>query len=228
MKSYLLTLCVLSVVSTIGFAEEAADDKFKIPGLEISANVSLVSDYIFRGITQTDNKPAIQGGFDLSHESGFYAGVWGSNVDFGGDESIELDYYGGYSLDIMEDLNIKVGYIYYDYPGASELDFDEATLAITYKMITASAAYGWNFAGIDGNESLYLNLAGSFDLPYEFNLTVAVGHQEHEAGKNYWDYKVAVSREFLGLTFGIAYTDVSDIDLGDNTDSIVGSVSKSF
>ena len=67
----------------------------------ISANVALTSNYIFRGQTQNNEDPALQGGFDFEHGSGFYAGVWGSNVDFGGDESTELDFYGGWGLSLI-------------------------------------------------------------------------------------------------------------------------------
>ncbi len=222
MKKYTLLTCTALLLASETFAA-----KTEIPGLEINGNVSLVSDYIFRGITQTDNKPAIQGGFDLTHESGLYASIWGSNVDFGGEESLELDYIIGYKVTVS-DVTINAGYIYYDYPGARDLDFDEVTLSVGYEMFTLLAAYGWNFAGVHSNESLYLNLEGSFDLPYDVGLSVAIGHQEQEAGKNYWDYSIGFEREFLGLDFGLAYTDVSDIDLGDNTDTIVASVSKEF
>ncbi len=66
---------------------------------EITGNASVVSDYNWRGITQTAGDPAIQGGIDYAHESGFYAGAWGSNVDFGDccDENLETDLYFGWS-----------------------------------------------------------------------------------------------------------------------------------
>ena len=85
---------------------------------EISGNVSLTSDYRFRGISQSDTQLAVQGGFDIAFENGLYVGVWGSNVDFGAGAApdLELDYYVGFSGDISEDVGFDVGYIYYDYP----------------------------------------------------------------------------------------------------------------
>ena len=81
-----------------------------VPALaEISGNVALTTDYRFRGISQTDRNPAVQGGFDWSHDSGFYLGTWGSNVDFAG--SLELDYYGGYANNINDNLAYDVGVI---------------------------------------------------------------------------------------------------------------------
>ena len=80
--------------------------------VEVSANVALTTDYRFRGISQTDEKPAIQGGFDVALDNGIYIGTWGSNVDFA--NSLELDYYIGFANDINEDWSYDVGYIYYD------------------------------------------------------------------------------------------------------------------
>ncbi len=88
---------------------------------EISANVALVNDYRFRGISQSNKNPALQGGFDYAAESGFYIGTWGSTVDFDSttdfNGSLELDIYAGWGFDIGENSNIDVGYIYYAYPG---------------------------------------------------------------------------------------------------------------
>lgn len=63
---------------------------------QVSGNVGVVSNYLFRGVTQTDDGAAVQGGFDFEHESGFYTGTWLSNVDFGGKEDVEVDLYAGY------------------------------------------------------------------------------------------------------------------------------------
>jgi uncharacterized protein (TIGR02001 family) len=86
-----------------------------------TANVNLVSDYRFRGITQTWGKPAIQGGADISHENGLFAGTWASNVS--GNEypggSLEWDLYGGYNLKLSDDVTVPLGAIYYYYPGAN-------------------------------------------------------------------------------------------------------------
>lgn len=96
-----------------------ADDK-----LALSANVALTTDYVFRGVTQTASQPAIQGGFDASYKL-FYAGVWASNLDWGGGPngqdlaSIEMDWYGGIRP-TWQGLNFDIGAIYYSYPGACD------------------------------------------------------------------------------------------------------------
>ena len=89
---------------------------------EISANVALATDYVFRGVSQTDNQFAIQGGFDWAHDSGFYLGTWASNVDsnfFGGatDPQIELDLYGGFANEFGNGFGYDLGYLRYQYPG---------------------------------------------------------------------------------------------------------------
>ena len=86
-----------------------------------SSNVSLVSDYLYRGILQTGTNPAIQGGFDLAHASGVYAGVWGSSISWLGDAGIpnsgtEIDTYAGYK-GAAGDVSYDVGFLRYNYPG---------------------------------------------------------------------------------------------------------------
>ena len=85
-----------------------------IVSADVSSNVSASSNYLFRGVTQTDGAAAVQGGLDYEHASGFYAGGWGSNVDFGDGSSYELDLYAGFSGSV-EELGYDVGYIYWVY-----------------------------------------------------------------------------------------------------------------
>jgi uncharacterized protein (TIGR02001 family) len=112
-KHHLAAVLLAAAIAPAALAQDA-------PPYTLTANVNLVSDYYFRGLTQTWGKPAIQGGFDFAHASGFYAGVWGSNVSgkqFAGG-SMELDLYGGYNFKIGEDFTLGAGAIYYYYPGA--------------------------------------------------------------------------------------------------------------
>ncbi len=85
-----------------------------------TGNMSLVSDYRFRAISQTFGKPAIQGGFDYSHASGLYAGNWNSNISEGAGfpaGNIEMDFYGGWKKS-WGDWGLDIGAIYYAYPGS--------------------------------------------------------------------------------------------------------------
>ena len=110
----------------------------------LTGNFGVFSQYIFRGLTQTNRKPAAQGGFDYSHESGFYAGTWMSNISwlkenassvppgsvqgtYGGGGSLEADFYGGYKWSLPNDFVLDLGTLYYWYPG----DINPATQALT-------------------------------------------------------------------------------------------------
>ena len=110
----------------------------------VSANVSFTSDYIWRGMTQSDG-PAIQGGFDYAAESGFYAGIWGSNVNFNDGAGSELDYYFGYGFEAGA-IGVDLGYVAFDYPdNTAGLDFEEIVIGLSY------ADFGLTFAlGQDG------------------------------------------------------------------------------
>jgi hypothetical protein len=97
---------------------EAATPGTNFAGFTLTGNAGLFSDYRFRGFTQTGYKPAFQGGFDLSHASGFYIGNWNSNVEQGlyRGASLEMDFYGGYKYTFLEDFTVDVGGYYYFYP----------------------------------------------------------------------------------------------------------------
>ena len=107
----------------------------------VSANVAFASDYVWRGMTQSDG-PAIQGGFDFEAESGFYAGIWGSNVNFNDGAGSELDYYFGYGFSVG-DLGIDIGYVAFDYPkNETGLDFEEIVLGFSLGNFGLTHALG--------------------------------------------------------------------------------------
>lgn len=182
---------------------------------EISANVTLASDYVWRGISQTQNNGAIQGGFDYNHESGFYAGVWASNVDFDSDTSIEMDYYVGYGFNITEELTADVGILKYTYPDESELNFTEAYANLSYMGFTLGYA---STGTVTADESTdHFTVAYETELPKEVSLAVSYNLYDFKAknfGDNEEEYKywsLGVSKSFYGLDFGLTYTD-TDLD----------------
>ena len=130
-----------------GIASAASLSALALPAVaaaEVSANIGVVSNYLFRGVTQTDDSAAVQGGLDYAHESGFYAGTWASTVDFGPDSAnYELDLYAGYGGSIG-DLGFDAGYVYYAYPDGDDLDFGEIYGSLTYSYLTAGLAYTVN------------------------------------------------------------------------------------
>ena len=171
----------------------------------VTANVGLVSDYVWRGISQTTHKPAIQGGFDYAHSSGFYAGVWGSNVSWivdtaattaGGSASLELDTYFGFKNSFAEDFTYDVGFIRYNYPGSytpaastgvagtnlGKADTDEIYGAIGYKWFTAKYSYGLgSFLTLpDAKGTNYLDLTASYPIADSgFTVAAHVGKQTY-------------------------------------------------
>ncbi len=128
MRKSILTLAVLSTLALPSFAsaaEEAAETTAKAPesAWSLTSNVGFVSDYYARGVSQSWHKPAVQGGIDVAHSSGFYAGAWGSSVtpNTFPDATVELDAYAGYngSIPAVDGLGYSVGAIGYFYPGGS-------------------------------------------------------------------------------------------------------------
>lgn len=118
---------------------------------EVSGNVSLGTDYVYRGISQTSENPAVQGGFDIESDGGLYAGIWGSNVDFDG--SIELDLYVGYGGSLSETVSYDVGVLRYEYPddeqaGASESSFNEVYASFNGRVNAGPCLVSRLFPGV--------------------------------------------------------------------------------
>lgn len=220
-----------------------------------SASAALTTDYVFRGISQTDEEPAIQGSFDYAHPSGIYIGVWGSGVDEAVSKgNVELDYYAGYGRELFKDFSFDLSFIYYNYPGGGdnpEPDYFEVHLGLAYKLadlplspsITAGYNYSPDFFGEDGNAH-YVNGLLELSLPYEFILAGEVGYQDVEGdettgkgqgegggdGFDYIHWRVGLSKELLGFTLDLSYHDTNEEDfLGEIADErVVFTVSRSF
>ena len=223
---------------------------------EISANATLASDYVFRGISQTDNQLAIQGGFDYAWNNGFYVGTWASNVDpdffsdAGHDPQTEVDLYGGYSGE-YNGVAYDVGYLRYEYPGFGDADTNEIYVSGSYANFGLSLNYSDELAFLPSSESAFY-IAASYDmeLPSDFGLSFHVGHSFGDAfdvssaettakkfglTESYTDWSIGISKSWMGADFGLTYTDIN-IDKDDCDDSLtdicdqkfVASISKSF
>jgi len=168
-----------------------------------SANVAMTTDYVWRGVSQTNEDPAIQGGFDYEHESGFSFGTWGSNVDFGSVENMELDLYGAYSHS-FGDLGASIGFIRYMYfDSGNDIDFTEINGSLSYKWLTFSIANDFD------NDNLYYSLGASYDLPQGLSLAATVGKYEFDSGDDYVHYSIGVSKEIGGFGFDLTYHDTN-------------------
>ncbi|WP_010542871.1 TorF family putative porin [Sphingomonas elodea] len=145
MKTRLVAAALLGL-SSPAFAQETEAPK----SITVSGSVALVSDYRFRGVSQSDKEMAVQGGLTATHESGLYASVWGSNLagwgTFGG-SNMELDLVGGYKLPIGGGAALDVGVTWYMYPGgASKTDFAEPYAKVSGSIGPVSALAGVAYA----------------------------------------------------------------------------------
>ena len=207
-------------------------------GAEITGNVAMTSDYVWRGISQTENSPAIQGGFDYSHESGFYAGTWGSNIDALG--SIEIDLYAGFASETESGLAWDLGVISYQYPGdgAADADTEEyyGSLGFDFGVasVEAGVAYSPEYFGAD--DGVYTYLDAGIPLGEMFSLALHYGHTDVDVPVgpdfDYDDYSVGISTEQAGLGFDLTLTDtdISKAACGGSTcdSTVVFTVSKSL
>ena len=119
---------------------------------EVSVTLTAASDYLFNGISQTDENPAIQGSIDWANAQGWYVGSWASNIDFGDETDAEIDYYGGFSNSINDDVYYDVGLAHYTYIGggdSSDINYTEVYLAIGYQSTEIKAWYANDYAGTD-------------------------------------------------------------------------------
>ena len=217
-----------------------------VQAAEISANVALVTDYRFRGISQSNEDIALQGGFDLGFDTGIYVGTWGSTVDFdsadGFDGSLELDDYVGWGMDIGENSAIDVGYMYYDYPGddGDEGDYQELYGSFSWRDLTVGMAYSDDYYG-ETDTFFYYYADYSLGLGENWSVDFHVGYNDLEedggflgtSESSYTDYSVGLTWSVMGVDLGAAYVgttldeeDVFDTDWGEDT--VVFSISKSM
>lgn len=200
-----LMLATLAV-SGAAFAQTAAP----APDYTLSYNVGVVTDYRYRGISQSRMQAALQGGVDFAHKSGLYVGTWGSTIkwvkDAGGDAPVELDFYGGYK-GTAGAVGYDVGILRYQYPGhdlvsspnTTELyvggSFGPATLKYSHAI---SDLFGFD----DSKNSYYIDLSATFDLGSGWSLTPHIGYQKvkNYSDFSYADYAVTVGKD-LGNGF---------------------------
>ena len=231
-KPLATALAALATIAAAG-AAHAGDGPF-------TANVGLVSDYAYRGSSQTDERPALQGGFDYAHDSGLYAGVWGSNVSWLSDSnpnvhnSLELDLYGGYKGTIGA-IGYDVGLLQYYYPGSYPKGFNspdtlEGYIGLSWEFLSFKYSYAFtDLFGYDRSDgSQYYDLGAAVDVGGGFTLAAHVGYSDIKGEDDYTDWKLGVTKEFGGFNFGLHYvdTDVDNADLAD--ERVILSIAKSF
>jgi len=229
MKLRALGVSALALVATAPALAET-------PSFE--ANVALVSDYRFRGVSLSDETIAVQGGFDLGFESGFYVGTWASSIEPVGNSELELDLYAGYGWEAGA-LTFDVGVLGYFYPGEDDVAYGEVYGSVSGDTGPVASSFGIAYApeqdNIGNDDNLYLYYAGelplgdsglttSASLGYE---TGAFGDPDGD-GDDKWDWSIAVGGALpVGLDWSLAYIDTSE-DGAMNDATAVFTVSKSF
>ena len=228
----------ITLLSAIGsllmaFVPAIAQDE---GGLEFSGNVTLASDYSFRGWSQTTRDPAVQGGFDLDFGNGFAIGTWASNINFGDSTSQELDLYVGYSADLSDTVNFSVTAIQFEYPSEGEtLDYQELAFGVGIGDISLGLVISPEYLGDGGPSFTYFSAGYSLGVSESASVDLSVGMSSADEddffgdGKDsYIDYGISVTVPFSGLDLGIALVG-TDVDEGPDTeDRLILSLSKSL
>jgi uncharacterized protein (TIGR02001 family) len=193
------------------------------PDYTLSYNVGAVTDYRYRGISQSRLKPAVQGGVDFAHKSGFYAGTWASTIkwikDAGGDAPVEWDIYGGYK-GTFGDFGYDVGVLRYQYPShelAVSPNTTEIYGAATFGPATLKYSHAVTnlFGFADSKNSYYLDASATFDLGNGWSVVPHVGYQKVKNfdPASYTDYSVTLGKDFgngFSATAAAVGTDADD------------------
>ena len=191
---------------------------------EVSYNIGVVSDYRYRGISQTRLKPALQGGVDFS-QGGLYLGAWASTIkwikDAGGDAAVEIDLYGGYKGELAKDLGYDVGLLTYQYPSnklSPSANTTEVYGALTYGPATLKYSHALTdtFGAPSSKNSGYLDLSASFEVE-GITVTPHLGRQKIKGpvggAATYTDYSLTAAKTFGAFTLSAALVG-TDADKG--------------
>ncbi len=212
--------------------------------VEFSGTATFTNDYRFHGISQTAGDPAVQASLDADFGNGLFAGIWGSNVDFGDDANLEIDYYAGYTGNLTDELTYTAMVLYFQYPGYDATDgnygnYGELEFKLGWRgtTLTYGVANDYFNTGKDGQ---YLALDYSYGLTEQVSLDLHAGYSfgdywdDLDIG-DYQDYSIGLSGSAAGLDLSVAYL-VNDITSGNEVDSgvarndnaLVFTVSRSF
>lgn len=194
-----------------------------------SASFGVTTDYVFRGVSQTDNEPAFQAGATYTAPFGLYATVWGSNVDFGeGGPNFEVDYNIGWSKDLSDSWNLDLGINRYTYTSASsgygDIDYNEYLAKVTWKgpvVVSGLLGYADDYSN-SGAEQIYAGLDASYEIGHGFSVGASAGYTSIKEKANEWprrsdyfDGSVSVSKGFGPATATLGYYDTFGSDAAD-------------
>ena len=212
----------------IGTPAAAQDDA----GISLSANAALVSDYRFRGVSLSDKDIAIQGGFDVGHDSGFYVGTWASSIEnFSGSET-EVDFYAGFGGS-LGGLSTDIGVLAYTYPGSDNTHYIELYGSISgetdFAEWSLGAAYVWDQDNVGGTDNIYVYLDGGAPIGETgLSFTAHVGFEDGAFGDNKWDWSAGLAFDLEQFTVSISYVDTNIENSRTAKGGVVAMLSASF
>ena len=216
-------------------------------GFSVSANAALTTDYRFRGVSLSGGDPAVQGGFDVAHDSGFYIGTWASSIDGGPSfGELEFDIYAGWSGNLTDAVSVEIGVLYYIYPTEElglDTDYIEPYASISTSFGPAEATFGVAYApeqdSLGGDDNLYLYTDLGVGIPdTPFTLTGHLGYTDGAlappllagtADDTGLDWSIGASVAQGNFEVGVAYIGVEGPSIdGFTDDAIVGTIAASF
>ncbi len=211
-----LTFAALMALSQQAVAQEAPASDF-----DVTAIVTGVSDYRFRGLSLSDRDPALQGSLEVSHSSGFYAGTWASTIK-GTSADVEVDLYGGWRGKAGA-VDLDAGAVAYVYPGSSSLNYVEmlasAAASLGPAQVKLGAAYAPSQQNIGSADNVYLYGEASSGIPSTpVTLKAHLGHEDGSlAGPNgkKWDWSIGAEVVLDRFTLGLSYVDTDINRLAD-------------
>lgn len=197
---------------------------------ELSANVALTTNYVWRGVTQSSGDFAIQGGIDYATDF-FYVGTWASSVDdFGIDASTELDFYAGITPSVGP-VSFDLGVIFYNYPSTTvDSDFIELAASASYSPIEPLSLglglYASNDYLATGDDSLFIEATVGYTFTEAFSVSGGYGNFDQGPTLGEYDtWNIGATYSVIGLDFDLRYFDTDGLGLGEE---IAFTISRSF
>lgn len=241
MRKSIFKLAAVSVamsalaVSAPAFAQEEAAEEAEGP-ITLTGGVAVVSDYRFRGVSLSDKDFAVQPYLTVSHESGLYAGVWGSNLAENTGDDVEVDLYAGFAGG--EELTYDIGATYYLYPGVSSFNYVEFTGKLGSTIGPATVGVQLSYVpsqdNTGNNDNIYYATNAAFAIPNSpITLTGSIGIEDgaFTGADEKVDWSLGANAAVSGFTLGVAYVDTdrrSTFAFKDSAAGIVFSVSYGF
>jgi uncharacterized protein (TIGR02001 family) len=197
--------------ATPAFAQDDAAEEAEGP-FTVSGGIAVVSDYRFRGVSLSDKDFAVQPTLTVSHESGLYVGVWGSNVAENPGEDVEVDLYAGFAGG--DTITYDLGVTYYMYPGVSDFNYVEmiGKLGTTVGPVTLGGmlAYAPSQDGTGNTDNIYVGTNASVGIPNTpLTFTGSVGYEDGAFGDDKIDWSLGLTAEVKGFTLGASYVDTN-------------------